>query len=176
MEIIYEQFSLTFSGYKCKLYLQVTFVTCKAGCQYNQRGGLCNPKGGADVSKLVSRITDSELEVMRVLWQADGELSLAGIRKTLEQTSNWETSTIKTLLRRLCNKGVVAAAKKEVYYYKPLVSEGEYTEYTTQSLIDRLYSGSAKNLVASLLGSKKLDDKEIEELRTLFKVGDDRDE
>jgi len=34
-----------------------------------------------------------------------------------------------------------------------------------------LYSGSAKNLVASLLGSKKLDDSDIQELRTLFKVG-----
>ena len=121
---------------------------------------------------LASKITDSEVEVMRVLWEAGCELPIADIRKTLEQTSKWETSTIKTLLRRLCEKGVVLVAKKEVFYYEPLVSEAEYNEYTTQSLIDRLYSGSAKNLVASLLGSKKLDDSDIEELRTLFKVGD----
>lgn len=31
---------------------------------------------------------------------------------------------------------------------------------------------SAKNLIASLLGSKKLNKLEIEELYTLFKVGD----
>ena len=97
---------------------------------------------------------------------------MAEIRKTLERTSKWESSTIKTLLRRLCEKGVVQAAKREVFYYKPLVSEAEYNEYTTQSLIDRLYSGSAKNLVASLLGSKKLAAADIEELRGLFKVGD----
>lgn len=120
---------------------------------------------------LVSKITDSEAEVMRVLWEAGCELPLAEIRKTLEQTSKWETSTIKTLLRRLCEKGVVLAAKKEVFYYHPAVSEAEYNEYTTQSLIDRLYFGSAKNLVASLLESKKLDALDIEELRTLFKVG-----
>ncbi len=58
-----------------------------------------------------------------------------------------------------------------MFYYQPLVSEAEYNEYTTQRLIDRLYSGSAKNLVASLLGSKKLADADIEELRALFKVG-----
>lgn len=127
------------------------------------------------MTKLASKITDSEVEVMRVLWEADSELPIADIRKNLEQTSKWETSTIKTLLRRLCEKGVVLATKKEVYYYKPLVSEVEYNEYSTQSLIDRLYAGSAKNLVASLLGSKKLDDSDIEELRNLFKVGD-RDE
>ena len=124
------------------------------------------------MSKLVSKITDSEVEVMRVLWEADCELPIADIRKTLEMNSKWESSTIKTLLRRLCEKGVVLAAKKEVFYYKPLVSEEEYNEYTTQSLIDRLYSGSVKNLVASLLGSKKLNNSDIEELRNLFKVGE----
>jgi BlaI family penicillinase repressor len=124
------------------------------------------------MSALVSKITESEVEVIRVLWEANRELPIADIRKTLEQTSKWEASTIKTLLRRLCDKGVVLATKKEVFYYKPLVTETEYNEYTTQSLINRLYSGSAKKLVASLLGSKRLDDTDIEELRDLFKVGD----
>ncbi len=124
------------------------------------------------MSKLVSKITDSEVEVMRVFWEAGHDLPISDIRRTLEQTSKWESSTIKTLLRRLCEKGVVLVTKKDVFYYTPLVSEAEYNEYTTQSLIDRLYSGSAKNLVASLLGSKKLDDSDIRELRNLFRVGD----
>jgi BlaI family penicillinase repressor len=127
------------------------------------------------LNKIISKITDSEVEVMRVLWNSKGELPIADIRKELLETSKWESSTIKTLLRRLCDKGVVSAVKKEVFYYKPLVSEAEYNEYTTQKLIDNLYSGSAKNLVASLLGSKKLKKKDIDELRTMFKVGD-RDE
>jgi len=127
------------------------------------------------MEKLVSKITDSEAEVMAVLWNAGYELPIADIRKALEVTSKWESSTIKTLLRRLCEKGVVLATKREVFYYKPLVSEKEYNEYTTQGLIDRIYAGSAKNLVASLLGSKKLDNEDIEDLRNLFKVGD-RDE
>jgi len=124
------------------------------------------------VRSLVSRITDSEVEVMRVLWEANCELPIVDIRKTLEKSSGWESSTIKTLLRRLCEKGVVLQIKRKVFYYRPLVSEEEYNEYTTQNLIDRLYEGSAKNLVASLLGSKKLDDTDIQELRILFKVGD----
>lgn len=124
------------------------------------------------MSTLVSKITDSEVEVLRVLWEAGYELPMVDIRKTLEKTSKWETSTIKTLLRRLCEKGVVLPTKKEVFYYKTLVTETEYNEYTTHSLINRLYSGSAKKLVASLLGSEKLDDTDIEELRNLFKVGD----
>ena len=124
------------------------------------------------MGSLAAKITDSEAEIMRVLWEAGCELSISEIRKILEEKSNWETSTIKTLLRRLCEKGVVLATKREVFYYKPLVSEAEYNEYSTQSLIDRLFAGSTKKLVASLLGSKKLNKSDIEELRNMFKVGD----
>lgn len=127
------------------------------------------------MSVLASKITASEVEVMRVLWDAGCELPMAKIRKILEQKSKWETSTIKTLLRRLCEKGVVKADKREVFYYKPLVTETEYNEYTTQSLIDRLYDGSAKNLVASLLESKKLDASDIAELRSMLKDGDNNE-
>jgi BlaI family penicillinase repressor len=120
---------------------------------------------------LVSKITESEVEVMRVLWEAGEPLPVADIRKKLEQSSKWESSTIKTLLRRLCEKGVVVAVKKEVFYYSPIVSEKEYNDYNTKVLIDRLYSGSAKNLVASLIGNHKLERADIEELRNMFKVG-----
>ncbi|MCQ4925380.1 BlaI/MecI/CopY family transcriptional regulator [Tissierella carlieri] len=120
---------------------------------------------------MISRITDSEAVVMRVLWEAGRELSITDIRKSLEETTDWESSTIKTLLRRLVKKDVVQATKREVFYYKPLVTEEEYNEYITQDLIDRLYNGSAKNLVASLLDNKKLNKKDIEELRKMFKVG-----
>lgn len=120
---------------------------------------------------LASKITDSEVEVMRVLWEAEEPLPIGDIRKKLEKTSKWESSTIKTLLRRLCEKGVVEADKKEVFYYHPVVSEKEYNDYTTKALIDRIYSGSAKNLVASLIGNNKLGRNDIEELRSMFKVG-----
>lgn len=120
---------------------------------------------------MISKITDSEVTVMKVLWETRGELTITEIRKTLEETTDWESSTIKTLIRRLVKKGAIEATKKDVFYYKPLVTEEEYNEYTTQELIDRLYNGSAKNLVASLLDNKKLNKKDIDELQKMFKVG-----
>ena len=124
------------------------------------------------MNTLLSKITDAELKVMRVLWAAKEALPMATIRETLEKTSDWESSTIKTLLRRLCEKGVVSSIKKDVLYYSPLVSETEYKEYKTERLIDRLYRGSAKNLVASLVEGDKLNKSDIEELLSLFKVGE----
>jgi BlaI family penicillinase repressor len=123
------------------------------------------------MNNLASKISDSELEVLKILWEKNKELTIAEIRKALQLRSQWDYSTIKTLLRRLCEKGVVASKKEEVYYFSPLVSLAEYNDYTTQTLINRLYSGSAKNLVASLIGNHKLNDGDIRELREMFKVG-----
>lgn len=122
---------------------------------------------------LAAKITNSELEIMRVLWAAGRELPVSDIRKILEETSAWEASTIKTLLRRLQTKGAVAAIKKGVYYYTPLVGERDYNQFVTQALIDRLYSGSAKKLVASLLGNGTLDAADVDELRQLLEADHD---
>jgi BlaI family penicillinase repressor len=124
------------------------------------------------MNKLAQKISDSELEVMRVLWSIKKAVTLAEIRKTLSANSEWEDSTIKTLLRRLHCKGVLKQEKRDVYYYTPLVSEEEYEEYTTQTLINKLFQGSAKNLVASLVSSNMLSQEDITELRKMFKVGD----
>lgn len=123
------------------------------------------------MNELASKISDSELKVMRVLWNADEALPIAQVKQAIAKTSSWDNSTIKTLIRRLCEKGIVSAEKREVYYYTPCVSKKEYKEYCLHSLIDKLYSGSAKNLVASLVQSDKLDQNDIEELRALFDKG-----
>lgn len=57
------------------------------------------------MNPLVSKITEAEALVMKVLWEAEEELPIAEIRKALSKTSDWEDSTIKTLVRRLCKKG-----------------------------------------------------------------------
>ncbi len=41
--------------------------------------------GGFDMDTPVSKITDSELKVMRVLWAAKEALPMAAIRETLEK-------------------------------------------------------------------------------------------
>lgn len=107
---------------------------------------------------MASRITNSESLVMSILWEAVQQLTVSHIRESLEKTTDWNRSTIKTLIRRLVSKEAVEATMKEVYYYKPLITEDEYNQYITQDLIDRLYNGSANNLVSSLLDNKKLDD------------------
>lgn len=118
------------------------------------------------------KITESELTVMHLLWRAGEPLPLGEIRERLSAETGWESSTIKTLLRRLCDKGAVKAEKNKVFYYVPLVSEAEYESWSAASLLDRVFGGSARNLMASLVRGGKLTEGDVAELMAQLERGD----
>ncbi len=125
------------------------------------------------MNKPTEAIQNAELEVLRVLWDAGEPLPLIEIRRVLAQRCAWEDSTVKTLLRRLQAKGAVKLERRGVY--SALVSESDYNARSTQHFLDKLYAGSAKKLVASLVSEGKLSQDDIAELSAMFKVGEDHE-
>ncbi len=123
-------------------------------------------------NQIADKISDSELEVMKVLWQAGDALPVTGIREELQRTKCWEATTVKTLVSRLVSKGVIAQEKRNVFYYSPRITEQEYNAWATGNLIRRLYNGSAKDLVAALVHSEGLTRRDLEELQAMFHVED----
>ena len=122
------------------------------------------------LSTLASKITGSELEVMKLLWHAEDALPVTEIREELQQSKGWEPATIKTLISRLVSKGVVRQEKRNVYFYSPIITEKEYGAWATEDLITRLYNGSARDLVSALVNSDGLSSEDLDELRQMFKV------
>ena len=123
-------------------------------------------------TELAGKISDSELEVMKLLWRAGEALPVTEIRETLQRTKGWEATTVKTLVSRLVSKGALGQEKRNVYYYTPLISERDYNDWATHSPIRRLYNGSARELVAALVHSDGLTPEDLDELRAMFKVED----
>ena len=121
---------------------------------------------------LADKISDSELEVMKLLWQAEDALPVTEIRESLQRSRGWEATTVKTLVSRLVSKGVIAQEKRNVFYYSPRITEQEYNDWATRILIRRLYNGSAKDLVAALVHSEGLSRQDLEELQAMFHVED----
>ena len=113
----------------------------------------------------IIKITDAELEIMRVLWSEKKPMTSTEMRDKLQNNSGWEKSTILTLIRRLVEKGAISCDKKDRLQYAPLVSEKEYRESRTRKLIDALYGGSVRNLVVALCTTSTLTKKEREELQ-----------
>lgn len=117
-------------------------------------------------------ITESEYEVMKVLWSSGVPLTVGEIYNKLPETeSKWSKNTVATLLTRLCEKGVAAYKKSgSFHHYYAVLEKNDYNVSEAKSFVSRIFGGSVKNMVASLYESKELSQDEIEELRELFKV------
>ena len=125
------------------------------------------------MDEISEKISDSELEIMQLLWRSPRALPLSEIRKSLQNSVGWEATTIKTLLQRLVSKNAVLQEKREVFYYSPLVGEEDYSSWATAKLVRRLYHGRARDLVAALVSSEDLTKGDIDALRELFKMEDE---
>lgn len=112
-------------------------------------------------------ITESEYEVMKVLWNASKALTFGEIMAQLDV--NWARNTVGTLLVRLNEKGVVGSEKcgKSNLYY-PILQEKDYSMTETKSFLSKLYKGSIGNLVACLYENEELSKDEIESLRKII--------
>ena len=113
-------------------------------------------------------VSDAELEILEVLWEAGEALNANDIRTKLNERKNWERTTVLTLIRRLLDKEILLQEKREVYYYCPVLKREEYIRQETRSFVDKFFSGSSRNLAAALVSDEQLTKEEINELRDFF--------
>ena len=112
-------------------------------------------------------IAETEWKVMEVLW-AGSMLTIGEIKDALAD-SEWSDSTIKTLVRRLSKKGAVGIDDSQgQFLYYPLVNEEECKLKETKNLINRIYNGSVKMLMANLVSESKLTDEETKKLMDII--------
>ncbi len=113
------------------------------------------------------KITEAEWKVMEFLW-ANPACSMTEIRKNLELTG-WNSSTIKTLVTRLIQKGAVNAEGAVRHtVYSPAVTIEECRLQETKSFLDRIYNGSVKMMVSNLVKDSSLSKSDAEELMKLI--------
>jgi predicted transcriptional regulator len=116
-------------------------------------------------------ITDAELEIMRLLWQTQRAMTLADIYAELERVKPWNKSTVRTLVLRLREKGVVRHLDKYgAAQYVPLVTQDDYILAAETAVLEKF--GSAKTLALAMVRNGHLTDSDIDELRDYFKLED----
>ena len=113
-------------------------------------------------------IGDAELEIMKVIWKAEGPVTSIDIGKAVEDRG-WKKTTIATFLTRLSEKGAIAGEKQgKLYYYTALITEKEYKKLQTKNLIKSLYNGSVRDFAVAFFEDNKLSNDDIKELKAIF--------
>lgn len=116
------------------------------------------------------QITEAEQELMKILWRYPEGINSNDIRDKLD--NNWERTTVLTLLSRLVDKGAIAVDKsKRPNVFKSLISKEEYSLEKTRSILDNLYNGSVKTMMAALCTSGDLTEEDLGELQKLLNKG-----
>ena len=115
------------------------------------------------------RISESELEIMAVLW-SDSPLSAADVAKAISARRAWSPTTVKTMLARLVEKGALGAeAEGRRFLYRPLIERESLAGAQAGRLVDRLFGGRISPLVAHLAERRDFEPEDLAELEKLIK-------
>lgn len=112
-------------------------------------------------------ISEGEWKVMEVLWRRP-DATLNQIVSDLSQTG-WSYSTIKTLLGRLVNKGLVTADRTvgNSFRYTAAADSGACRIREIRHFLSRVFDGSVSMMVAALARESHLSQEEQEQLERL---------
>ena len=122
---------------------------------------------------MVQHVSDSELELMKIIWASGGKALYAQISDGLINNGyKWQKNTIITLLSRLVDKGLLKVNKiGRRNEYSAVVSEQDYQASQTQNFLKKLYEGDAKGLVSTLIQRELLSEQDYEDLRRYWERG-----
>lgn len=113
-------------------------------------------------------LSDMQLELMRVLWDA-GRATTAEVHERVGKPRQLAYTTVATLLTRLEKRGLVKSVKEQgERVFKSTVTESEVTRSMVSSLVDTLFRGDPSALVSHLVNEKDIDKDDIEAVRKLL--------
>lgn len=113
------------------------------------------------------KLFDSELKIMDILWN-EGNKTAKELAKILNEQVGWSKTTTYTVIKKCLGKGIITRSEPN-FVCSAAVAKEQVQEAETAELINKMYDGSADQLIASLLDRKQLSSQEIERLRELVK-------
>jgi BlaI family penicillinase repressor len=116
----------------------------------------------------VPRISESEWEVMKVLWERSPSTANE-IVEVVSKRASWQRETIRTLINRLVQKKAVRFEKQgRQYHYYPAVAEAACVKAETRSLLRRLRASAIEPMLAALVEEERLSAEQIARLKEIL--------
>ena len=115
-----------------------------------------------------SEPTDAEWRVLKIVWES-GPCSASDVIERAAPQEGWSTSTVKTLLRRLVEKGYLRTKRVgNSFLYSSSRSAMQALRRAGDALIERAAEGSVGPLLAHLVQRSDLRPEDLARLRALL--------
>lgn len=109
-------------------------------------------------------LTDLENEVMQAVWDG-GRCSVEDVHAVVARKRDLKETTVRTLLRRLEQKGYLEhETEGRAYVYRAVEPPTRLAARAVRQIVDRFCAGSMEELVSGMVDGGQLTDEEIERL------------
>lgn len=112
----------------------------------------------------ILRLADGEYRFAEVVWSNEPVNSTRLVR-LCEERLGWKKATTYTVLRKLCERGILQNQDATV---TALVKREQVQKYESEALLEKSFGNSLPLFVAAFLKDKKLTKKEAEELKAMI--------
>lgn len=110
------------------------------------------------------RLGEIEMKFAELIWSnepiASGELAKLALEKL-----SWKRTTTYTVLKRLCEKGIFQNEKGTV---TSLISKQMFQAKQSEAFVEESFGGSLPEFIAAFMSSRKLSEKELDELKKMI--------
>ena len=113
--------------------------------------------------------TESELEILQVLWQM-GPCTVRQVNDILNERREVGYTTTLKLLQIMAEKQLVSRDTSDrIHIYHAAVGESIPQQRLLKHFVDTLFRGSASQLVMQALGNHEASSEELDEIKSLIK-------
>ena len=121
------------------------------------------------MKKQKRKLTDTELEIMHVVWDLDGG-TVRQVHEILNQQRPLAYTTVMTMMNILEEKGHLTRRKEgRAYRYQPVRPKSQVISGMVDDFVGRVFEGSAAPLVVSLVKDKKISKKDLDEIARMIR-------
>ena len=114
-------------------------------------------------------ITDTELEVLKLLWSSESMTAREMTKSIYGETTTSNIGTVQKLIQRLEAKGCIKRDRRaHVHRLCAKVSQAAVAGKQMEALAAKVSNGSLAPFISHLVQSKRLSEKEKEEIRRLL--------
>lgn len=116
----------------------------------------------------VPRPTDAELEILNVLWLR-GPSTVREVHDTINENKPAGYTTVLKLMQIMTDKGLVERDETQrAHVYHAKFEQQQTQQLLVGEMLDRVFDGSAANLVMQALATKRASAEDLHKIRALL--------
>ncbi len=118
--------------------------------------------------RALAPLTPAEWKIMKFIWQHDA-CAARDVCRAAGEEFGWAVSTVKTILRRLVEKGHLKTTRVgNSFLYRPALGALHSLYASADTLLDNALDGTVAPLLAYMAQKSDLSPNELDELRNLL--------